>query len=206
MSDDVASKNTSNVADHLHPCMPLSPDATSMTVSLAPFGMPDRYERLIIVPSPIGDYVVACLPFFTYGVQFGDHVRIRQPGNLFERVLRPCGLRTFRFAFNDPAEGDSSHEELRSKMVASGLPHEWRGSGFVAVLLKNHADQVRLLSLLTEYLEDGRGRWEVDPEPFVKGDSTTSPRSKTAAVAAKHTTHHSPPTPSAKPDSGTENQ
>jgi hypothetical protein len=154
------------VVDHPRPCMPSPPEATTMTVSLAPFGMPDRYERLIIVPSPEGNHVVACLPFFTYGIQFGDLVELREPGNEFKRVLKCAGLRTLRFAFNDPTRDDDAHEELHGKFVASGLPHEWHGAGYLAVLLRNVGDQERALTCLGVFAEEGNGCWEVDPEPF----------------------------------------
>ena len=51
----------SNVVDHPLPCMSSPLDATTMTVSLAPFGMTNHYEPLIVVPSPEGNHVVACL-------------------------------------------------------------------------------------------------------------------------------------------------
>jgi hypothetical protein len=147
--------------------MPSPPnEVTTMTVNLAPFGMPDRYERLVVVPSSEGNYVVACLPFFTYGIQFGDLVELRRPGNAFERVLKCAGLRTLRFAFSDPARADEAHEELHGKFVASGLPHEWHGAGYLAVLLRNLGDQERALRCLGEFAEEGNGCWEVDPEPF----------------------------------------
>jgi hypothetical protein len=162
----VADKNMTNVVDHLRPCIPAPPEAVTMTVSLAPFGMPDRYERLIVVPSPQGNYVVACLPFFSYGIRFGDLVELREPGKEFERVLKGAGLRTLRFGFNDPARADEAHKTLHSKLVASGLPHEWHGAGYLAVLLRNVADQERALSCLEEFANVDCGRWEVDPEPF----------------------------------------
>ena len=81
-----------NVVDHPRPCMPSPPEAATMTVSLAPFGMPDRYERLIVAPSPEGHYVVACLPFFSYGIQFGDLVEMKVPGNEFEARVEACGV------------------------------------------------------------------------------------------------------------------
>lgn len=135
-----------------------------MTVSLAPFGMPDRYERLVVVPSPEGNHIVACLPFFTYGIQFGDLVRLRRPDNAFERVLKWAGLRTLRFAFNDPARGDEAHAELHGKVIATGLPHEWLGAGYLAILLRNLRDQDRALACLAGFADDGS--WEIDPEPF----------------------------------------
>jgi hypothetical protein len=146
--------------------MPSPPEAATMTVSLAPFGMPDRYERLIVVPSPEGNYVVACLPFFSYGIQFGDLVKTQQPGNSFERVLKPSGLRTLRFAFNEPANADERHEEIHGQFFATALPHEWHGTGYLAVLLRNSQDQEQALACLTSAVENGVGSWEVDPEPF----------------------------------------
>jgi hypothetical protein len=144
--------------------MPSPADAAIMTVNLAPFGMPDHYEQLIVVPSPAGNHVVACLPFFSYGIQFGDLVELREPGSVFERVLRPAGSRTLRFAFNDESCADDAHDELHRKLVATGLPHEWHGSGYLAVLLRNLRDQERALACLANSIEDGS--WEVDPEPF----------------------------------------
>src|SRR5258708_27044538 len=137
-----------NVVDHPRPCMPSPPEAEAMTVSLAPFGMPNRYERLVVVPSPEGNHVVACLPFFSYGVQFGDLVKLRRPGNAFERVLKCAGLRTLRFAFNEPTRADEAHGELHRKVIATRLPHEWHAAGYLAVLLRGLRDQELALACL----------------------------------------------------------
>lgn len=155
-----------NIVDHPQPCLPSSVDATTMTVSLAPFGMPNRYERLIVEPASDGQFVVACLPYFTYGIQFGDLVEMHQPSHEFERVLKHAGLRTLRFAFNEPELANQVHEQLHGNIVASGLPHEWRGSGYLAVLLRHREDQERALSCLGDFATAEYGSWEVDPEPF----------------------------------------
>jgi hypothetical protein len=144
--------------------MPSPPEAVTMTVDLAPFGMPGRYERLIVAPSPEGNYVVACLPFFSYGIQFGDLVELRQPGNAFERVLKCAGLRTFRFAFNEPTRAAEAHAELHGRVLDSRLPHEWHGAGYLAVLLRNLRDQEHAVACLGGFADNGS--WEVDPEPF----------------------------------------
>src|SRR5262249_39097847 len=140
--------------------------AETMTVSLAPFGMPDRFERLIVVPSPEGNYIVGCLPFLSYGIQFGDLVELQKPGNEFKRVLKRAGLRTLRFAFNDPTRADEAHEELLGRVVACGLPHEWHGVGYLAILLRHVQDQDRALACLKDYAAERTGCWEIDPEPF----------------------------------------
>jgi hypothetical protein len=144
--------------------MPSPPEAETMMVDLASFGMPGRYERLIVVPSPTGNYVVACLPFFSYGIQFGDLVKVRRPGKAFERVLKCGGLRTLRFAFDELTRAAEAHEELHRRIIATRLPHEWHGAGYLAVLLRNLRDQKRALASLAEFADDGS--WEVDPEPF----------------------------------------
>jgi len=159
----------SNWADHLSPCCGHSPDSIVMTVDLAPFQLPDRYERLIVAPSPQGDYVVACLPFFTYGIQFGDLIKLQQPGNMFERVLESSGLRTLRIAFNSDRDAGDKHEQLHGKIIQSGLPHEWYGSTYVSVLIRHARDQEHLLSRMDDFLENGSVCWEVDPESFDSG-------------------------------------
>ena len=153
-----------DIADHPKPCLPLGPGTATMTVNLAPFGMPGRCERLIVAPSPEGDYVVCCLPFFTYGIQYGDLVKVREYDREFECVLKSAGLRTLRFAFKDPGHAEKAHERLHGKLVASGLPHEWHRPGYLAVLIRNLHDQERAFTCLAGLLD--AGHWEVDPEPF----------------------------------------
>lgn len=155
-----------NIVHHPRPCIPQSADAITTSVDLAPFGMPARQELLIVEPSPTGNYVVSCLPFFTYGIQFGDLVEIRSPGNEFLRVLKSAGLRTLRFAFRDSNLAGRAHEELHRKFLASRLLHEWHGSGYLAVLLRHTEDQERALQCLGEFAEKEMGEWEIDPEPF----------------------------------------
>lgn len=129
--------------------------------------MPNRREQLVVVASPQGNYVVSCLPFFTYGIQFGDLVEIRTPGNEFHRVLKAAGLRTLRFAFSDLNIAQRAHEELHRRFLASSLLHEWHGSGYLAVLLRDIGDQERALNCLDALIEKDIGHWEVDPEPFI---------------------------------------
>jgi hypothetical protein len=154
------------VVDHPRPCMPPPPDATKMLVDLSTFDMPGRIEQLTIARSPMGGYVVACLPFFTYGIQFGDWVAVREPEMVFERVVKASGLRTLRTVFKDPLLGDRCHEELHRKLDAARLPHEWYRPGYLSVLIRNRVDQESVLTLAGDLIEDGSVEWEVDPEPF----------------------------------------
>ena len=108
----------------------------------------------------------ACLPFFSYGIQFGDLVKLREPGNVFERVLRSSGLRTLRYAFIDRSLAQEYHEDIHGRFIVAGLPHEWHGPALISVLLRNFQDQQRALDCLTSVVDDDIGQWEVDPGPF----------------------------------------
>jgi uncharacterized protein DUF4265 len=155
-----------NVVDHPRPCLPPPAGASSLTVDLAPFGMPGRYERLVVVPSPEGDCVIACLPFFSYGIQFGDRVEVRDPGPVFVRVAQASGLRTLRIAFHREEQARDRHEWLHGELRKAALPHEWHGAGYLAVLLRGRADQVRALAYVADAVREGAVSWEVDPAPF----------------------------------------
>ena len=83
---------------------------TTVTVDLTPFQMPGRVERLVAAQSADGNYVITCLPFFTYGIQFGDLVQVVEPERAFERVLARSGLRVLRVAFTEKEEAVESPE------------------------------------------------------------------------------------------------
>jgi hypothetical protein len=155
-----------NVADHPCPCMPTPVGATKMIVDVGPFGMPGCVERLVVEPSPAGGFVVACLPFFSYGIQFGDLVEVQERGQVFERVVKSSGLRTLRIAFRKKDTARHRHERIHGELVKSGLPHEWRGFGYVSVLVRDLSDQERALSCVADDVRDGTVSWEVDPAPF----------------------------------------
>jgi hypothetical protein len=155
-----------NCACHPNPCMGTAPECTTMVVDLAQFEMPDRFERLVVTPSPLGNYVVACLPFFTYGINFGDWVELREPGKEFVRILEKCGLRTLRIAVYDDSIAEAMHKELHRKLIDASFPHEWHRCGYVAILIRDKDDQSRAMQLFESVIEDEVACWEVDPEPF----------------------------------------
>ena len=131
----------SNVVEHPNPCVPSVETLLTIMVDLAGFGMLGRVEKLAVSKSPTGDYVVSCLPFFTYGIQLGDHVAAQEPGMMFERVLQGSGLRSLRIAFSDTIQGDSRHQAIHERLVQAKLLHEWHGSGYASmILIRNLAD------------------------------------------------------------------
>lgn len=149
---------------HLHPCIPITGEPVFMPVDLAAFGMPGRFEYLSVLPSPVGNYVVACLPFFTYGIAYGDLVAVKGPEFEFDRILASSKLRTFRLAIADAAQMDVLHETLHRSIIESGLPHEWHNAGYVSVLIRHQEDQDHLLSCIGDVIQSEDTYWEVDPE------------------------------------------
>jgi hypothetical protein len=110
--------------------MPLASDSTVVNVDLTAFGMPGCIERLAVAHSSGCAFVVACLPFFTYGIQFGDLIAVRKPEMVFDRGIKPRRLRALRLAFNDKKLGGQHHEEIHGRLIGRGLSHEWHGSGY----------------------------------------------------------------------------
>jgi hypothetical protein len=137
-----------------------------MVVDLSRFGMQGRFEHLTILSSPAGGYVVACLPFFTRGIAFGDLVAVEGPENRFCHVVERSGLRTLRAAFTDQSLAEKDHPELHQVIYEMGHPHEWHGSGYLAVLIRSLADQQQVADGLNKWIADGTLLCEVDPEPF----------------------------------------
>lgn len=153
------------IVEHPRPCMP-GPDSTAITVDLSDFGKPGYVERLLVHPSPEGGFVIGCLPFFTYGIQFGDLVAVRKRDMTFKHVVNQCGLRAFRMAFRDKAVGNQRHEEIHGRVIKTGFLHEWLAPGYCSILVRNAGDQAAILATLDDIIRDDTVCWEVDPEPF----------------------------------------
>ena len=156
------------IAHHPRPCIPPSPNGSTIDVDLSEFGIAGRFEQLNVEPSPIGHYVVACLPFFTYGIHFGDLIEVCDTGRRFVRVRSRSGLRTMRIAINEQKKSAELHQSLHAAIVNSGLPHEFHGAGYACVLLRCIEDQDRVLSCLKAAISNDQICWEVDSEPFVQ--------------------------------------
>ena len=143
-----------NIAEHPRPCAPRSARAIDALVDLAQFGMPGRYERLVLDPSPAGNHVVACLPFFTYGIQFGDHVAVRDDGS-FSHVIAASGLRTFRVALKEATAGRLSHERLHERTITfNGLAKTFSMTGWRAGWAAGPKDVIGAMRRLTAALVD----------------------------------------------------
>jgi hypothetical protein len=164
LETNACDNNEMNFVWHPNPCMASSPECTEMVVDLTPFDMPGRFERLVVTPSPSGNHVVVCLPFFTYGINFGDWVEMREPGNEFVRVLEKSGLKTIRVAFHEDSIAETMHEELHGKLNGTSLPHEWHRPTYLAVLIRDEDDQRLALSIFQSAIEDDLICWELDPD------------------------------------------
>jgi hypothetical protein len=154
-----------SVARHRRPAFDTG-NCIEADVDLSRYGMEGRIERVWAEPSPIGNYVVASLPFFSYGIHFGDLIEVDSGSNAFHRVIKPSGLRTMRVAFVDREVGERRHQAIHEGLARSRLVHEWHGYGYVAVLLRNVDDQRTALAVFDLEVSTGEVEWEVDPQPF----------------------------------------
>lgn len=138
-------------------------------VDLAPFGIADRFEELWCHEAAPGEFVVSCLPFFTYGIAFGDVIAAEPPGFAFKSVLHRSCLLTFRGCFSDPDSAAKRHEEVHAALSRLRHPHEWHGRGYVAALLPNPEAVHEILHALASFVEDGSLIWEIDPKERSEG-------------------------------------
>ena len=161
----MGSEETGNVVRHRPPSFDKG-NCLEMDVDLSNHGMKGRVEKIWVMPNENGDYVVACLPFFCYGIQFGDLVATGAPEVTFRSVIRSVGLRTMRVAFVESAIAKEQHEAVHARLIESRLTHEWHRVEYVAILLRGPGDQEAALAALEPQITKGLVQWEVDPLPF----------------------------------------
>ena len=150
-----------------HPAPPMGTEnCVEVSVDLSEHGLDGQTEMLWATAAHEHDYVVACIPFFAYGIQFGDLIEVDPASNKLVRVLQQSGLRTMRVAFVNEAVERDMHDSCREHLSQTPLPHEWCDSGYVSILVRNNDDQKLGLSAFRSQIDAHQVEWEVDPEPF----------------------------------------
>ncbi|MBS0260861.1 MAG: DUF4265 domain-containing protein [Planctomycetes bacterium] len=148
---------------HLHPaCEPKI--RRIVRVDLTPNGMPGKTEELCCDEVAPGKYVVCCLPFFAYGIAFGDLISAPAENLQFASVLRHSGLRTLRACFVEHSLAATLHEPVHAILSSLRHPHEWHGNGYFAVLLPDQQAEEETLKALAEFVENGILTHEVEPD------------------------------------------
>lgn len=131
---------------------------------LAAFDMPGRWEDLWVHRLPGSQFQLCCIPFFTYGIALGDVVAARAAGAdwLLERVISKSGHRTIRVAVEDASRLAELHEALHATVASLPVPHEWHGSGYLAIDVPPEDTASRIADAFTAYRANGRIALEVD--------------------------------------------
>ena len=125
--------------------------------------MPGRFEELWGLESAEGGFVVSSLPFFARGLAFGDLVLASPPEFNITSIVKRSHLFTLRACFTSKAHAASSHEAVHEALIRLGLPFEWRGSGYFAVLLRAAAEAEVVLAALASVVPAGGLSSEVEP-------------------------------------------
>lgn len=112
-------------------------------------------EALWAKPLPSSSYILENVPFFIYGVSFGDEIEAkRQNGRLqFIRVVQHCGHSTYRVFLSDEAHDQVS--AMRSRLDAMGCLIEDGGSLWFALDVPPEADIFAVYELLEKGEESG---------------------------------------------------
>ena len=126
---------TPQIATHPLPCWREKADFI-LQADLADHGLPGTHEQLW--GRRVGDdtFEICCIPFFTYGISLGDIVKAGRRGDrpwVVSEVIERRGHGTVRLAFANPQQADALHEQIHASLAKWPWPHEWRGSGYVAL-------------------------------------------------------------------------
>jgi len=155
---------TPQVWQHENPAWRARADSV-LRVDLAPYGMPGRFEQLWTRRrAGAGLHELCCIPFFTYAVSLGDVFRVRTTGqvSVIEAVVVPSGRANVRLAFRSRQVAAERHQEVHAAVAASGLPHEWRSAGYLAVSVNGQAELNAIWSVLSRWADTGDAALELD--------------------------------------------
>lgn len=117
------------------------------------------FEQLWVRTDEESLFEVCCIPFFTYGIALGDLIRLEGEVGV-PSVVRRSGRRVIRVAFKDRGDAATGHEQVHGLLVATEALHEFSGSGYVAVDLKNERQADSVISALSPLVETGLIIWE----------------------------------------------
>ncbi len=136
-----------------------------LQADLSDHGMPGMFEQLWARNLGDGRFELCCLPFFVYGYALGDVAILQSGAGRFPEVLGPVvsrsGRSLLRIALSAGAE---QHEDVHAVVVASGLPHEWRGGGLVAIDIEGAIPDV-IMQMIDRLTAIKQAEWEWGSAP-----------------------------------------
>lgn len=134
------------VAIHSHPVW----QARSNFILDAPVDMGDhvaRWEQLWARKLGGGQFLICCVPFFTYGLALGDVVSKTLNGDL--RVLVPSDQATIRALFGKRLNAGASNIAIAQGLEALSAMFEWSSPELLAISVKRGV----AVNALVAYLE-----------------------------------------------------
>ena len=132
---------------------------------LSSSGMPGRWEQLWARQLDGNRFRLCCIPFFAYGLAFGDEVttkRTSESGHVIEDVVRPSDRTAVRVAILAEAGREGVARLLVEGVRSSGCVHEWHSERYLAIDCRAKSAQLALLiSLLTPLEAEGLIEFEM---------------------------------------------
>jgi uncharacterized protein DUF4265 len=125
-------------------------------VDLRSSGMPGRWEQLWARQLDGNRFRLCCIPFFAYGVAFGDEVTTKPTSEsdyVMENVVRPSDRTAVRVAVLAEAGREDLARRLVEGVRSSGCVHEWYSERYLAIDCKSESTQLALLISVLKPLE-----------------------------------------------------
>ena len=125
-----------------------------------------RYEQVWMYTEDHETFELCCIPFFPYGISYGDRLRIDASG-AFE-VVDKSGHRTIRVVIHDARYAHERHAEFHHLMAGTGVALETYGhaSSYWALDIETDDQANAVIAGLTPLSEARTLDWEWgDPPP-----------------------------------------
>ncbi len=105
-----------------------------ISADLTSAGMPGEWEQLWAKRLREGEFLVCCIPYFTYGVALGDTVRTAPAGErtyVIEAVVARSGRRVLRLWLRDA--GADARSRVIEYIAKESLLHEWSSANLLVI-------------------------------------------------------------------------
>jgi hypothetical protein len=126
---------------------------------LSKWGLEGKWEQLWAKQITESEFIICCIPYFTYGIALGDKVRTefaKGKQHVVSEVVDRSGHRVVRLWLkNAPGQ---VRDDMESFMQSYSLLHEWSS---INLLVIDVPDDSRIASNLRTFLEKAEKEWLV---------------------------------------------
>ena len=146
--------NDADIATHEEPAW-MAQANFIIVADLGDHGMQGRLEQLWAKQVSDVEFVICCIPFFTYGIALGDRVvtsRREERRYIIDEVRDRIGRRVARLWMKDVEEGHRA--EVKSFIIEQHLLSEWYSGNLLALDIPEDPEVARRVrSFLQQYAE-----------------------------------------------------